>query len=327
MTDAAYPEPRIVESPAACPGLARLPRVPVRVLVLSAPEVEDPDKRGLVDRLQRRAGELGVTDGVSIVNEALPGWDLAPGGTERKRFDVVLLRPGAIPARAERSEEPDGGVVDVLSRVLGDLETRFWALDPAPVGAPEHEPLRRANLCRELVERGAPPVVLVPEGWEQDDVYRFHEDLLERVLHDSPLVNAVGRATAALRPVPTIYQPAGGRFGLDLGRLLEDHRRQIDEECSRLRGFQREVQAVRPSEEAPEARQTVFANLERGAIDRLDGLEQVRDAAEEINRDRDPAGWSRLATCIDQLRRIQSEARYDREQLQAFRLVTHNEDI
>ncbi len=316
-------EPLVVESPTACPGLTRLPRLPIRVLVLTSPELVDPARRSLTDRLARRTDELGVADGVAVNAEVFASWKLAPGGLGRKRFDIVLFRPESIPWAEGSSTEPTAEVVEVLGRVLGELETRFWVLDPAPTEAPEGDDARRLKLCRELVDRGAPPVVRLPLGWEPEELLGFHEDLLEWVLHDASLLKAVTRAAGGRRPVPAIFQPAGGRFGLDLGRLLEDHRKQIAEESSSIRIFQRELEAVRPSDDG---RQELWERLEADAGQRLESLERVREQAAEINRDRDPAGWSRLSANIDELRGIQQRARHDRDQLLALRLVVDRGD-
>ena len=320
MTDASYPEPLVVESAAACPGLARLPRLPVRILVLSAPTVDAPESKGLAPRLEALCEALGVAAGVVVVDQTMAGWELMPGSTERRRFDIVLLRPDQIPPAADAADEPADSVVDTLARVLADLETRFWVLDPPPRSDPDDD-VRRMKLCRRLVDRGTAPVVLIPPGWEPDALLQFHEDLLERVLHDAALVKAVARATGDLRPLPAVFRPAGGRHGLELGRLLENHRQRIDDESSAVRMFQREVEAARPVEAAPEPEQQTWQALNDGVARRLHALEAVRVALEEINRDRDPPGWSRLAATIDELRAIEEEGRRDREQLEAIRLV------
>jgi hypothetical protein len=325
MTDAVDPQPLVVESSAACPGLARLPSLPVRVLILTAPELEDPDRRSLADRLSRRTDELGVADGVAVAEESFSTWELAPGAASHKRFDIVLFRPGAVPALDGASAEPAEEVVDVLARVLCDLETRFWVLDPPPRGAPEGEDARRLKLCRDLANRGAPPAVRLPTGWDTEQVPGFYEDLLEWVLHDAPLIKAVSRATGDRRPLPAIFQPAGGRFGLDLGRLLEDHRKQIGEESNKVRVFQRELEAARP--EVVGDRHEIWARLGSDVSARLEALERVREQAAEINRDRDPAGWSRLAANIDELKVIQREGHRDRDQLLALRLVADRGDL
>ena len=324
MTGTLDPEPLIVESAMACAGLSRLPRLPIRVLVLTSPELEDPSRRSLADRLARRTDELGVADGVAVAREAFASWELTPSGAGRKRFDIVLFRPAAIPAPEGASAEPTEAVVDVLARVLGDLETRFWVLDPSPSGAPEGDDARRLKLCRDLVDRGGPPVVQLPFGWDTEELLGFHEDLLEWVLHDASLLKSVSRATGSRRPIPAIFQPAGGRFGLDLGRLLEDHRKQIDEESCSVRVFQRELEAARPEGDAH--RQDHWASLQADADGRLEDLERVRQQVVEINRDRDPAGWSRLAANIEELRVIQQNGRRDRDQLLALRLVADRGD-
>ena len=229
-----------------------------------------------------------------------------------------------VPAPEGSTSEPTEAVVDVLARVLGDLETRFWVLDPPPDGAPDGEDARRLKLCRDLVNRGGPPAVQLPQGWKTEELLGFYEDLLEWVLHDAPLVKAVSRATGERRPMPAIFQPAGGRFGLDLGRLLEDHRKRINDESISVKIFQREVEAVRPPDD--DRRQEFWVSLEADTLGRLDALERVRNQAAEISRDRDPAGWSRLATNIDELRSIQEASRRDRDQLLALRLVSDRGD-
>jgi hypothetical protein len=44
----------------------------------------------------------------------------------------------------------------------------------------------------------------------------------------------------------------------------------------------------------------------------------IRDSCEEIDRDRDPAGWSRLAANIDALRRLEDAVQGDRDRLAAI---------
>jgi len=326
MTEEAYPEPLVVELPVACPGLARLPRLPVRILVLGAPGLDDPGRRGLLNRLISLTDELGVADGVVAAEQTMAGWTLVPGGSERHRFDFVILRPSAIPRSPELASEPDPAVVDSLWRVLGDLETRFWVLDPAPDDHDPDDDVRRMTLCRRLVERGAPPVVVLPPGWSSDELATWHVDFLEQILGDAPLGAAVSRATGAVRPVPAIFQPTGGRFGLDLGRLLEDHRQRTGEASSGLRIFEKELQAADPGEDAPEVANVTWNGLMTDARARHEALDQVRDAFEEINRDRDPAGWSRLGGCVAALRGIEAGERAAREQLQALRLIARGRD-
>lgn len=325
MNEEAYPEPLVVELPAACPGLARLPRLPVRILVLTAPGIDDPARKGLADRFVGLSQELGAADGVVVSEQEMSGWSLAPRASERYRFDLVILRPAAVPASVEGPDEPDPLVVDGLSRVLGDLETRFWVLDPAPHADPDDD-VRRMKLCRRLVERGAPPVVVVPPGWTQEELTAWHVDFLEQVLGDAPLAAAVSRATASLRPVPAIFQPTGGRFGLDLGRLLEDHRQRIGHASSGLRIFEKELEAAEPDGAATDSTTLTWQSLMGEARTRHEKLDRVREALEEIHRDRDPAGWSRLGTNVAELRDIEAGERSARDQLQALRLIARDRD-
>lgn len=319
MTGDSFAEPSVIETQATCPGLARLPSLPVRVLVLSAPELDDRTRKGLAERLVRRSQDLGVGEGVAVASEALASWDLAPGGTGRLRFDVLILRLADVPADPERSDEPAEAVVAALGKALADLGTRLWVFEPCRA-APEGDGERRRHaLCRRLVGAGAPPAVALPAGWDDAALLQFHEDFLEWILHDAVLAKAVSRATGSRRPVPTVFQPAGGRFGLDLGRLLEEHRKSIDEECIALRILKRELEAVRPAASGPQG--DVWIHLDEAASRRLEALERVRFHAEEINRDRDPAGWSRLASNIEDLRAIRDEGLRGREQLAALRLI------
>lgn len=324
MTDSEYPEPLVVESSSECLGLARLPRLPIKLLVLTAPDVGAPETRSLAARLTALADDLGVGTGVVVSAQEMAGWETVPGSTGRARFDIVILRPATIPAALDQADEPSAASVRALQRVLTNLEVRFWVLDP-PVGSDPDDDTRRMKLCRRLVDLGAPPVVLIPPGWEPDQLMRFHEDLLERILHDAPLVKAVARASGELRPVPAIFQPAGGRHGLNLGRLLENHRQRIDDESSSLRMFQREVEAARPEDDATDAPATAWRSLNDGISRRLLALDRVREALEEINRDRDPPGWTRMGATIDELRAIEEEGRRDRDQLEAIRLVARGQ--
>jgi hypothetical protein len=326
MNEEAYPEPLVVELPAACPGLARLPRLPVRVLVLGSPGLDEPGRRGLADRLRRLAEDVGAADGVVVQEQTMAGRTLVPGSTERLRFDLVILRPAAVPASKAADDAPAPDVVDSMSRVLSDLQTRFWVLDPSPNHDDPDDDVRRMKLCRRLVERGAPPVVVVPPGWTQEELAGWHVDFLEHALADAPLAAAVARATGSLRPVPAIFQPTGGRFGLDLGRLLEDHRQRIGEASSELRIFEKELEAAEPGPAASAAQKATWDALTAAAGQRHGVLELVRGAVDEINRDRDPAGWSRLGANVAQLRALDDGERAARDQLQALRLIARDRE-
>ncbi len=293
--------------------------------MLGAPGIDDPAGKGLADRLIGLSQELGAADGVVVSEQSMAGWTLVPGVSERHRFDLVILRPQAVPAGPESPDEPDPAVIDSLARALADLGTRFWVLDPAPESEPDDD-VRRMKLCRRLVERGAPPVVVVPPGWTAEELVSWHVDFLEQVLGDAPLAAAVSRATASLRPVPAIFQPTGGRFGLDLGRLLEDHRQRIGEASSGLRIFEKELEAAEPGGSATDSTTMTWESLMGDARTRHEALDRVREALEEINRDRDPAGWSRLGTNVSELRAIEEEERAARDQLQALRLIGRDRD-
>ncbi len=86
--------------------------------------------------------------------------------------------------------------------------------------------------------------------------------------------------------------------------------------------FDRELQATQPPPEAGASPLAVWTALAAAAARRREALEAVRTGCEEINRDRDPAGWSRLAANIDELRSIEEDRRRDGDQLQALRLVS-----
>jgi len=226
---------------------------------------------------------------------------------------VVFLRPSGLPADPCDPDRPADQVLQQLSRLLRDLAVRFWLMDPptdsssatAPAAADEPEDARRVALCRALVGRGGPPAVLPPSAWSSEELARFHEDFLERVLHDAPLSSAVGRATSADGPPASLFVPAGRRHGLDLGRLLEDHRRRIDAAGGALAVLHRELEAV--PEAAGLSGEALRTALDQDARERDGRLGRVKAACDEINRDRDPAGWSRLSANIQQLSELETD--------------------
>ena len=316
MSDEEYPELKVVEASAPCPVLARLPRLPVAVLVV-VPAGSVGEGRPLADRLGRLADHLGVGDGVRVVEHRFTDWpsllDEAPSG----RFDAVFLHPGPVPADSEDLRYPRPDVVENLFRLLGNVEARFQVVAPEP-GVDGLGVDRRTELLLALLQRGAPPAVQIPMQWSAEEVASFEEELLERILHDAPLVQASAAATRDRLPPPVVYQPPGRRHGLDLGRLLEDHRRRIEEGGSALRMLLREVEAFRPPEDevTPDAAwHAIFDDV----IVAQDALEAIKVAVEEINRDRDPAGWSRLATSITALKAWEADVHEHRRRLEAFR--------
>jgi hypothetical protein len=257
------------------------------------------------------ADELGVGDGVRVTERHGPTWRAVLEEYEPVRHDGVFLICDAIPPSYDDPTEPDDAMLDALSALLADSETRFLVLLPPGEAALD----RRDSLALRLAERGSPPAVVVPRGWGEAASDRFAEALFERLLHDSPLGRGVGDASAGMLPPAVIYQPPGRRHGLDLARLLEDHRRRIEEGASTLRMFLRELQAAVP----PGDPSAVWVRVQGSAELASEQLDAVKADVEEINRDRDPAGWSRLAQSIARLQRWEDELDRARHTLEAAR--------
>ena len=317
MSDAEYPELKVVEASAPCPVLARLPRLPVAVLVL-VQEGFTGEGRPLADRLVRLAEDLAVGDGVSVTAHSFVDWPSMLADAPVGRFDVVFLHTLRLPADPDDASLTRGDVVDGLFRLLGNVEARFQVVAPEG-GARESGGVdRRPDLLLALLRRGAPPAIQIPKEWPVEEVARFELELLERILHDAPLVQAAATATGDRSPLPTVYQPPGRRHGLDLGRLLEDHRRRIEEGGSALRMLLREVEAFRPppEERPPDA---AWQEISRDMSAGQEALEAIKEAVEEINRDRDPAGWSRLADSIAGLKEWEAQIQEYRRRLDGFR--------
>jgi len=311
--------PRVVEFPAQCSVLDSLPNLPVRILVISAEGVEAEGRRGLADRLERTAESLGVATGLVVEERPLFDWSTGAGDL-KDRFDVVFLRPGEVPADAADERLPAAHTVGGLLALLGDLRSRFWLLDTDEDPAPEAHSLHRAEaLCRSVVSRGGPPAVLLPPQWQSDRRLHFHQSLLEWSLHDAPLDLAVSRATGSTGPVPVLFLPTGRRHGLDLGRLLEDYRRRIDGTHAALRMLNVELAAL-PTSAA--GREALCTRLEEQGARWAESLEAVKNSCEEINRDRDPAGWSRLRASLDRLAALELEVTTARAEIEALRAAT-----
>jgi hypothetical protein len=274
------PELPVVEVGGAWRPLGQLPALPVRVLVVGSPL----RKRPLAARLERLAVDLGAEGGVLVgtcPDESGP-W---PAG----RWDVVVLR--ASPELILHSPDLRTPLELAQARVLlvltedGDAG-REWA--------------------DALAFEGAPPLVhAVPSGDEAAMV--FAEVLMERLLHDSTLARAMDRAAAAAACPARLLVPDACRPGLDLGRLLEAHRQEIEGLHSRTRAFLREIEAV--------AAPAVVDRLSARAARRLDVLAQLKVGCGEIHRDRDPAGWARLARSLDELLVIRREDQLDHADL------------
>ncbi len=317
MSEQEYPALKVVEASATCPVLARLPRLPVSVLVLLQ-EGAGGHGRSLAARLTRLAEDLAVGDGVRVVEHTFADWPSLLEEAPSKRFDVVFLRPGWLPADSDDPGQPRPDVVEDLARLLGNVEARFQVVAPGRAKDGSEHLDRRPALLLALLDRGAPPAVEIPAAWSAEDVASFEEALFERILHDAPLVQAAATAAGDRVPLPVLYQPPGRRHGLDLGRLLEDHRRRIEEGGSAVRILLREVEAARPSEDDA-ALEPGWTEIAQDVIAAQDALEAIKEAVEEINRDRDPAGWSRLATSISDLKEWHARIQDDRGRLEGFR--------
>jgi hypothetical protein len=296
-------QPRVVQSDVECEELADLPQLPVRVLVLAA-DGEGPD---VAKALRGVADALGAGLGVQVEDLPVASWRSLPS-LAGQRFDAVFFRPDPIPPAPDDPAAPSLAILGALGLLLRDVGARLWVLAP-PAELSEGEPERRRALCLRLLARGAPPSVLVPESWTAAEQLGFAEQLFEKLLADAPLVKAVGRASAERDPKPELYLPAGRRHGLDLGRLLEDHRQRIGSLHSELKSFRMEIEAFASVRD-------VEGHRERNAR-RTEDIDGIRQAAEEIDRDRDPAGWTRLAYGIERLAALEVELNADRDDLRA----------
>jgi hypothetical protein len=310
MNDPEYPELRTVELDVVCPPLERLPVLPIRVRV-TASSAEIDGRKPLASRLQRVAEELGVESGVRVDSTELVG------GPPDNGCDVLWLRLHSLPPAPGELELPDPDRVAVVSDHVSAAGCRFWILDMAEVEDPHAVDRRAEALARRVVGLGCPPAVLVPAAWDTEQRLHFHEELLRRALHDAPLERAASKAAGTLRPLPALVIPGGRRHGLDLGRLLEHHRVRIEEGFGRLRMLEKELDASRPFAAAAPPGQ--WASLEQAVDSRLPELKRLKENADEINRDRDPAGWARLLNNIEDLRRLQEGVRRDRTLLEGLR--------
>ncbi len=301
MTDLQPPELLSVQSPDPWMGASRLPELPVKILVVDSPSDGSNSSRSLVERLERLADELGAADGVAIAGRTVEPQVLSLGQLAQQRFDIVILRPSPVLPLALSGELP-AEAMGLLGHELSACAARVCVLAPAQVSSAGDDCGWRRSLALKLVASGSPPVLVLPGDWAVDDIDRFVIEFVERLLHDSALESAVQRTLGELTPVPTLVLPAAGRHGLNLGRLLEAHRQRIDDETSFLRGRRREVEASQPpGPQPPEGRLQAWALRLEGIEERLERLERIRAACDEIDRDRDPAGWSRLAANIHEL--------------------------
>lgn len=307
--------PRVVEFPAECAVLDALPVLPVRVLVVTADGVEEQGRRSLADRLERTAESLGVAEGLVVAQRPRFDWQTTSSAAN-ERFDVIFFRPGVIPADDKDERLPAAYMFDGLQGLLVGSRARFWLLDPGCAEDRDSRLQQRCEaLCRDVVSGGGPPAVLIPPQWDSDRKLLFHQSLLEWSLHDAPLDLAVGRATAPEGPVPVLFLPSGRRHGLDLGRLLEDYRRRIDATYAALRMLSAELASL-SAEGGSEGE--VRVRLERDAQSWLERLDLVKQSCDEINRDRDPAGWSRLRASLIALRQVEDAVAAAREEILAL---------
>lgn len=310
MTDAEYPAPRVEESGTPCLAVSRLPSLPVRLLVLGSGAAQS---RPFAPRLVQLASDLGAGDGVQVAAGPLSSWHAPLESIESGRYDVLLLRPEAVPASAlDRTQAPDW-LVERVAGALSECATRVWFIEPPSIDELPEEAARREDLARRVVRAGGPPAVVVPPSWAELDAAGFLVACIEQLLHDATLGAAVERATDDRRPPALVLVPEGRRHGLDLARLLEDHRARIEEHTSGLRAFRREYEAFRTAAGDHAAFDPLGVRLDARAAD----LAQVKDACEEINRDRDPAGWSRLAQNMARLAALEAEEEADRTALRA----------
>lgn len=302
MTDEEYPGPRVEESGTPCLAVSSLPSLPVRILVLGAPD------EAFGARLTQLAADLGAGGGVDVTSGSLSSWHAPMEDVDPGRYDVVVLRPVSVPSDSLRPDAAAGWLVERLAGLLGQASSRVWLMDAPADGAEQLEASRREDLARRVVRSGGPPAVVVPAGWADQDPAGFLEAAVERLLHDATVLASVERAQGDRQPAPLLLVPEGRRHGLDLARLLEDHRARIGERHGSMRGFEMEFEALRTGSGGHPA----FDPLGERLAARAESLAQVKEACEEINRDRDPAGWTRLAENIRRVGALEAEEEADR---------------
>jgi hypothetical protein len=317
MSDEDYIEPRIVESSAVCEVLSRLPRLPVRALVLAHESIgKTHEGRPLVQRAMRMASELGVGEAVVVEERRWASWAELDAKPPTERFDVVFFRAWGLAPDPTDLDAPHPHCGAVIARVLEAVAARFWTIDLQVLPEVLEDQERRSNaLCLQVLGRGGAPSVRIPGTWDAATRDDFLVQLFEYVLHDAPLISAATRAWNRAVEPPDLFLPDGRRHGLDLARLLEAHRSSIHDVSTSLRIFQREIEAARPTAPVAEER---WGSVRDSLKDRQASLTEIRDSCEEIDRDRDPAGWSRLAANIDVLRRLEAAVQGDRDRLTAI---------
>ena len=316
MSDEDYIEPRIVESAAVCAALSRLPRLPVRGLVLSQDSVvTDHVGRTVAQRILRTADELGVGGAIVVEERSWNNWAGLESEAPMGRFDIVFFRPDGLAPDPSRLDASHPWCADVLAAVLEGVSARFWTLDQHILPEVLEQQEQRANhLCMQVLARGGAPSVRLPAAWEAPARAEFLVRLFEYALHDAPLTAAATRAWDRDLEPPELFLPEGRRHGLDLARLLESHRSRIQELATSLRILQREVEAARPGGDHAEG----WGGVREAMLGRQDALSVIRDSCEEIDRDRDPAGWSRLSADIEALRRLEAAVEKDRGRLESI---------
>jgi hypothetical protein len=308
MPETDYPEVLIVESDVPCPVLDQLPRLPVRIHVLDA-RGQSSDPSTLSDTLAQLAEDLGAAEGVEVRGSCSAGWT-SRLGSGSGRWDGLVLLPPHLPPHPDDPTEPADEVYEALRGLLANLGVRFLVFAPSPEAQDAEELARRVKLVGRLRANGGPATVLLPVEWPEGVVTEFVTTFLERILHDASLERAVSRASVGRFELPTIFQPAGPRNGLDLGRILEEHRRRMDALSAAMKTFGRELEAAGRSLGGEG-----WAERLGRVAQRVESLETARLACEEINRDRDPAGWSRLAANRELLDVLKDDDNVDRELL------------
>ncbi|MBJ92855.1 MAG: hypothetical protein CMP23_00110 [Rickettsiales bacterium] len=309
--------PRVIEFPSACAVLDAIPCLPVRVLVVTDSGAGEQGRRGLAGRLLRMGESLGVDEGLAVKERPLADWSAAGGASER--FDVIYLRCCDIPAESAEEMRPAAHVSAGLQALLRDSSARFWLLDHRVDGAQgSRQRVVSEGLCRDVVSRGGPPAILLPLQWGAERRLDFHQALLEWSLHDAPLELAVARATGGSGPVPVLFLPSGRRHGLDLGRLFEDYRCRIDATHAALRMLSVELASLTAGTPGAAVLRDRLAIQQELWVERM---RLVKASCVEINRDRDPAGWSRLRSSLDLLNQVEADVAEARAEIEALQLA------
>jgi len=261
-------------------------------------------------------GEAEVRDEVPVEEVCYRTFEDLSNGLPEGRFDIVYWVMGALPTRSTTTGDSisELEVVQAWRNFLSTAQTRAWIVDLQ--GTKEDVGSLDTWACA-VTEGGGPPAVVLPSDWSQPYRETFLRGLQLGLINGSRLSTATWQALLESEAdcSPRLFMPRNGDNGLNLGRLLEQHRNHIEKLDADYRTFGRRLEADVPPEGSLGF--DAWREMSESLPETLQELERLADRQASVAQERTPRGWVELQHDIERAEELNLALENQEETLHA----------